>query len=81
MTSDWAIELHKTRMDEDEGYAAEYEHAMAIDAALEAEWFEQQRENELQMDWFADKMVDHRGEPVELQPTEPVVLIDDDLPF
>lgn len=82
MTSDWAIELHNERLDTDEEYAAGYQENMRIDAALEAEWFEQERARETQMEWFTDRLFDHRGAAIELPP-EPaaVVLTDDDLPF
>lgn len=81
-SSEWAIELHNERMDTDERYAADYEESMQMDAALEAEFFEQELENEKQINWFDDKPIDHAGELIQIEPkSEAVFLIDDDLPF
>ncbi len=81
-SSEWAIDIHNERMESDERYAADYEENMRIDAALEAEWHEQERENEKQTDWFAGKLIDQSGESFELEPEpQPIVLMDDDLPF
>jgi len=79
MMSDWAIETHNERMESDEEYAAGYEENMRIDAALEAEWFLQEAENEREMDRFDDSRIDYTGYTEQQSAEHP--LIDEDLPF
>ncbi len=80
--SEQTIDEHNERMATDERYAADYDEAMRIDAALEAEWFAQEKENEKQVDWFDDLKIDYTGyaETIETALVSPLP-IDDDIPF
>lgn len=80
--SEQMIEELNARYETDEDFRLEYDEAKQMEAALEAEFFASERENEKQVDWFDDLKMDFTGyvEIIEPKIEEPV-LIDDDLPF
>ena len=80
MTSDWAIDLHNEQMVSDAQYAADYEENMRMDAALEAEFFALEAENEKYINWFEDLRIDYTGYE-EIDAPEINLPIDDDIPF
>ncbi len=80
--SEMQIDLHNERMATDEQYAADYEENMRMDAALEAAFFESERELEKYVDWFADWRIDFTGfEEIDAPEPEDNILIDEDIPF
>ena len=76
--SEEMIAEHNRLMESDDEYAENY--ARKMDAALEADFFASEIENEKLEDWFPDLAIDHAGRDIELPP-ELVYEIDEDIPF
>lgn len=78
--SEMQIEELNARYETDADFRREYDAQMQLDAALEAEFFAQEAENEKQVDWFDDLKIDHTGY-VEMVPPAVTLPVDDDIPF
>lgn len=59
--SEQMIEELNARYETDAEFRREYDERMELEAALEAEFFAQEFENEKHIDWFDDLQIDHTG--------------------